>query len=215
MMWFRAFLTRSKSRLPRGPRPQRRPAGRRHLFTLEQLESRTVLSAYSAVSVADLIADINAANTAGGANTITLAAPTTSPYLLTAVDNTTDGATGLPVIAAGDSLTIVGNGDTIERSSAAGTPAFRLFDVAAGASLTLGNLTLEGGLAQGSGVSAEGGGIYSQGTLTLNGLTVENNIAQGANGVPSSPGQDAAGGGIYASGALTLEGGTRILDNEA
>ena len=71
-----------------------------------------------AATVSDLIADINAANTAGGANTITLTAPTTSPYVLTAVNNTTDGATGLPVIAANDNLTIVGNGDTIERSTA-------------------------------------------------------------------------------------------------
>lgn len=206
-MWFRAFLTRSKSRLPRGHRSQRRPARRRPQLTLEQLESRTVLSAYTALDVPTLIADINAANAAGGANTITLAAPTTSPYVLTAVDNTTDGATGLPVIAAGDSLTIVGNGDTIERSAAVGTPAFRPADVAAGASLTLGNLTLEGGLAQGSGVLAEGGGIYSQGTLTLNGAAVENNVAQGA--------YQSDGGAIYSYGALTLEGGTKIENNLA
>jgi hypothetical protein len=54
-------------------------------------------------------------------------------FTLTAVDNTTDGATGLPVIAANDTLTIVGNGDTIQRSTASGIPAFRLFDVASGA----------------------------------------------------------------------------------
>jgi hypothetical protein len=33
------------------------------------------------------------------------------------------GATGLPVIAANDNLTIIGNGDLIERSAAKGTPA--------------------------------------------------------------------------------------------
>ena len=67
---------------------------------------------------------------AGGANTITLAAPTTSPYILT---------TGQLGIAANDNLTILGNGDTIERSTATGTPAFRLLFVAPGASLTLQN----------------------------------------------------------------------------
>ncbi len=39
---------------------------------------------------------------AGGSNTINLTAPTTSPYVLTAVNNTTSGANGLPVIAAND-----------------------------------------------------------------------------------------------------------------
>ncbi len=130
-------------------------------------------------------------------------------YSLTAVNNTTDGATGLPVIAAKDNLTIVGNGDTIEPSTASGTPAFRLLDVASGASLTLENLTLQGGLALGSGVSAEGGGIYNQGTLDLNGVTVQNNTAQGQQQQPAS------GGGIWSSGSLTLEGGTTVQNNQA
>ena len=96
-----------------------------------------LLTSYTALTVSALIADINAANTAGGSNTITLTAPTTSPYVLTVVNNTISGANGLPVIAANDSLTIIGSGDTIERSTASGTPSFRLLDVAAGASLTL------------------------------------------------------------------------------
>ena len=145
----------------------------------------------------------------------TLVAPTTSPYGLTAVDNSTDGATGLPVIAANDNLTILGNGDTIARSTAAGTPAFRLFDVATGVSLTLENLTLQGGLAFGSGVPAEGGGIYSQGSLDLNGVTVQNNVAQGANQLVARAGINGLGGGIYSSGSLTLEGGTTVQNNQA
>jgi hypothetical protein len=107
---------------------------------MEQLEDRTLPSNFSAATVADLIADINAANQQGGSNTITLVAG--NSFTLTAVDNTTDGATGLPVIAANDNLTIAGNGNTIARSTALGTLAFRLFDVAAGASLTLQNLSL-------------------------------------------------------------------------
>src|SRR5215470_2284151 len=109
-------------RSPQRPAPQRRRAR----LLLEPLEDRALPSAYTATSVADLIADINAANAAGGSNTITLVAGTT--FTLTAVDNTTDGATGLPVIAANDSLTLVGNGDTIARKTAGGTLAFRLFD---------------------------------------------------------------------------------------
>jgi hypothetical protein len=56
----------------------------------------------------------------------------------------------------------------IARTTANGKPAFRLFDVASGAGLALGNLTLQGGLAVGWGVSAEGGAVYNQGTLDLN-----------------------------------------------
>src|SRR5205807_1411286 len=65
---------------------------------LEQLEDRHLPSSYTAASVSDLIADINAANLAGGSNTIALVAG--NPFSLTAVNNTTDGRTGLPVIAA-------------------------------------------------------------------------------------------------------------------
>jgi hypothetical protein len=180
---------------------------------LERLEDRTLPSTYTAASVADLIADVNAANAAGGSNTITLVAGTT--FTLTAVNNSTDGATGLPIIAANDNLTIAGNGDTLQRSTASGTPAFRLLDVASGASLTLNNLTLQDGLAFGAGVAAEGGAIYNQGTLLLGGVIVQNNSAQGSAGQSSSPpGQSAAGGGIYSGGSLTLQGCT-VQNNQA
>jgi hypothetical protein len=179
------------------------PAARRPRLSLERLEDRSLPSAYTAADVADLIADVNAANLAGGSNTITLAAGAT--FTLTAVDNTTDGATGLPVIAANDNLTIAGNGDTIARSTANGTPAFRLLDVAGGASLTLADLTLQGGLAFGGGVSAEGGAIYNQGTLSLTGVTVQNNQALGSDG--SGIGGGGAGGGVF------IAGGTAALDN--
>src|SRR5438067_13688962 len=87
---------------------------------IEQLESRCLLSSFTASSVAELIADIDAANAAGGSNMITLAAGTT--FKLAAVDNITqsagrlnEGATGLPVIGAGNDRTIVGNGATMQR----------------------------------------------------------------------------------------------------
>jgi hypothetical protein len=183
------------------------------------LEDRTLPSSYTAATVSDLIADINAANAAGGSNTITLAASTT--FTLKKVDNTTDGATGLPVIKAGDQLTLLGNGDTVQRSSASGAPAFRLFDVAAGASLTLENLTLQNGLAFGSGTAAQGGALYNQGSLLLSAVTVQDNIAQGADGVNATnnsplgtPGQSAWGGGIYSGGSLTLENGSQLLSNQ-
>src|SRR5262245_45703199 len=147
------------------PRPARPPAPRRRglRLCLEQLEDRTVPSAYTAANVTDLIAVINAANLTPEADTLTLAPGKT--FTLTAVDNTTDGANGLPVIATGENLTIIGNGSVIERSTAVGTWAFRLFDVAAGAALTCENLTLRGGRAIGWREAAQGGGIRNAGAL--------------------------------------------------
>ena len=139
-MWFSQLRNLVGGRWRARRTQSQRPGGQ---LRLEQLEDRLTPANFTAGSVAELIADINAANTAGGSNTITLTAQTTSPYVLTAVDNSTDGWTGLPVIAANDNLTIVGNGDTIKRSGAAGTNPFRLLDVAKGATLTLENLTLE------------------------------------------------------------------------
>jgi hypothetical protein len=176
-------------------------------LTLEQLEDRTVPSSFTAASVSDLIADINAANAAGGANTITLVAGTT--FTLTAVNNTTDGATGLPVIAANDNLSIVGNGDVIQRSTADGTPAFRLFDVASSASLALANMTLQGGMELATYVGtlvAGGGAIFNQGSLSLNAVTVQNNSVMEGNSF---------GGGIDSvGGSLTLNACT-IRNNQA
>jgi hypothetical protein len=211
--WLGPAATRRGRLMP----PNRRRGPR---LCLEQLEDRTVPSNFNAASVSDLIADINAANLTAEADTITLVAGKT--FTLTAVNNSTDGANGLPVVAANENLTIIGNGDVIERSTAKGMSAFRLFDVAAGGSLTLQNLTLQGGLAFGGalafGVSAQGAAVYSQGTLILNGVTVQNNTAQGQDGVSAFgfnlPGYAAAGGGLYSSGILTVTGCT-IYNNAA
>src|SRR5262249_36001492 len=154
--------------------------------------------------------DANAS--AEASDTITLAPATT--FSLSAVDNTTHGPTGLPIIAANENLTILGGASTIERKSSGGTPAFRLFDVAAGASLTLENVTLQGGL---DSDWARGGAVYNQGSLTLHRVTVQNNTAQGRDGVAvwNSPGRGgpAMGGGVYSIGILTMEGCT--LQNNA
>src|SRR5262249_39041623 len=147
--WRPCWLDRSWRRRVSRPQPPRQPPRRGVRLRVEQLEDRTLPSSYTAASVSELIADLTKANKAGGANTITLTAPTTSPYVWTAVNNPRDGATGLPVITSGDNLTLVGNGDLLQRSTASGTPAFRLFDVAGGAALTLVNLTLQNGRAFG------------------------------------------------------------------
>jgi hypothetical protein len=194
----------------------KRPARARPV--LELLEERTVLSNYTAANVADLIADINAANLAGGSNTIAMVAGNT--FTLAAVNNTTDGGNGLPIVVAGDNLTIVGNGDTIARSTATGTPGFRLFEVAAGASLALANVTVQGGAVYGS-----GGGIYSSGSLTLTNVTLSSNSARGFDaywdptippyGGYAGPGGDAYGGGLYVAGGTATLTNTILSSNSA
>jgi hypothetical protein len=199
-----------RKRYSRCSPPRRQTEGRRSLrFTVEQLEDRMVPSSFTAATVSELITDINAANLAGGSNTIALTAPTTAPYVLTVVDNTANGATGLPVIAANDNLTIQGNGATIARSAATGTPAFRIFDVASGASLTLTNLTIANGLEiGGKGMTANGGAILNEagGSLIVNYTALMGNQAIGGDG-----GRQV--GGLGHGGAIENDG-TANLDHD-
>lgn len=179
--------------------------------TLEPLEDRRLFASYAAANVAELIGAINAANASAEPDTIALEAGAT--LALTAVNNTVDGPSGLPVITAGGGgLTVIGNGSTIERSSATGTPSFRLFNVAPDASLTLNNLTVRGGKTWAAGwylEPAQGGGIYNRGSLSLAGVTVEDNTTVGWMPVYNSaavPAGSAEGGGIYSAGTLTITG---------
>jgi hypothetical protein len=104
-----------------------------------------------------------------GADVIVLSA-STQLYTLIAVDNTNLGANGLPVVTT--SITIEGNGATLQRSGAAGTPDFRLFEVAPTGVLTLRNLHLRNGRAQ------NGGALYNNnGMVTLEGSEVSASVA--------------------------------------
>jgi hypothetical protein len=233
-MWFRSFLTSWKSDRSRSRARCPRWTGRSSRLFLEQLEDRILLTSYSATNapakqtsysaatVPALIADINAANQRGGTNIIMLTAPISSPYVLTAVDNSQYGATGLPVIGGGkkgDNLTIVGNGDTIERSI--NGAQMRLLAVASNSSLTLKNMTLTGGSTTVD-WAIGGGAICNQGTLVLDAVKVTGNEIMGISGIGNSytgdvisPNQDAVGGGVWSSGSLTVKDGTVFTDNVA
>jgi hypothetical protein len=145
--------------------------------------------ACAAGDLACLIDAINAANVTGAANTLTLAA---GLYTLTAVDNNTDGPTGLPSISS--TLTIRGAGaDATILERAASAPAFGLLHIEATGTLTLEGLTLRGGRE----VGFLSGGIANQGTVTILNSTLSGNMSLGG-----------GGGGIYNGGAVTIVNST-------
>lgn len=125
-------------------------------------------------NASDLIVAINAVNASGG--TVNLRRGCT--YTLTSPDNDSNA---LPVIV--NTVTINGNGDTIERAATA--PKFRIFEVAAPADFTLNNLTVRNGYIGNLGGSVGGGIRVASGRLTTNHTRITGSIA------------DIAGGGVY------------------
>jgi len=105
--------------------------------------------------VAGLKAAMTTANTNGEDDVISLASG--GLYTLTAADN---GANGLPRINAdgGHALIIKGSGATIQRSTAVGTPNFRIFYINTGAQADISGLTIRNG-----NLVAHGGAIYVDG----------------------------------------------------
>jgi hypothetical protein len=145
-----------------------------------------------------LVDAITAANTdsatggcpaGSGADTIVL--PAGSTQTLTQVNNSTYGATGLPVISS--TITIEGHGSTIVRAASA--PEFRIAAVNSTGDLTLNETTVTGG----RGVPGEvfpygfGGGVANYGrTLTLFNAVISENFG------------NAGGGLMNEGGALTI-----------
>src|SRR3954469_12499210 len=130
-MLFSSWLRNWKRSAPAAHRctPTSARQGRSFRPRVEALEDRWLPSGMpypTAATVSQLIADINYADKTGGAFTINLKPGTT--FDVKNVDNTTNGANGLPVIGGTRAvdLTLAGNGDTIER---VGSKSFRLWDV--------------------------------------------------------------------------------------
>lgn len=159
----------------------------------------------NAGAVAELISAINAANADTAADTINLFP--NGVYTFSAAQNAEFGPNALPQISS--DITILGNGAILQR--AANAPKFRFFYVSGGlsfnaqtgqglpaGSLTLKDLTMQGGLARG-GISGQGGGgaglggaIFNQGTLALERVTLTGNTAQG--GAANNTNNNAGGG---------------------
>jgi hypothetical protein len=152
-------------------------------------------------NVSALVEAIEAANTTTEDDTIFLEAGT---YTLTEVDNTTDGANGLPSITS--NIEIIGDGPDvtiIERNLTA--EPFRIFHIADTGTLILDALTITGGFVEccdiGGGIfndgslvvtnsvisrnsaEFEGGGLAGNGTARINNSTISNNSAQDGGGI--------------------------------
>jgi hypothetical protein len=166
----------------------------------------TVSQLGSQVSLRDAI---NAANNTGNSNSYVINLQANTTYDLTTIDNYSGGPNGLPAITS--SITIEGNGAVIQ-----GMGSCRQFYVSPAGSLTLEDLTLQGGVDQGgSGTNGGGGGlgaggaIFNAGTLTLIGVTIDNSSAVGGNGTSESdtiPGGDGGGMGGGSGGGVAGSG---------
>jgi len=128
------------------------------VFTLVSISipSYAVIFDVPAGDVTALIDSINAANGNMEADDIILTSSST--YILTAIDNSTDGDNGLPSITT--EITINGNGATIRRASD-DVAAFRILHVSETGDLTINNLiVLNGRSSGGIGTEINGGAAY-------------------------------------------------------
>jgi len=143
---------------------------------------------------------------AASGDTITFASSVTGPIILTSGE--------LPITT---SLTI--DGPASGRQIIDGNHFSRVFEVGAGATVTLTNLQIQNGVGMSNGAlgaaTGQGGGIYSAGALTLDNSAVVSNTVTGTAGSGSGSGGAAAGGGVYATGPLALTGATVVSNNSA
>ncbi|GAA3795307.1 hypothetical protein ACFS5L_17250 [Streptomyces phyllanthi] len=176
---------------------------------------------------AALVAAIDAANLAGG-GTIDLAANCvyTLDTVVPPVGGT--GPNGLPVI--GENITVNGSNSVIERSTAPGTPKFRIFEVGGtDGALTLNGVVLRNGNPTDLG-SEDGGAILvnSGRVLAVGNSVVSGNTAQEGGAIASYSGSSTTisssrlhgnaaffgGGAFYTVGDSTIRS-TTLWDNEA
>ena len=167
----------------------------------------------AAITAANMDERVGGCPAGEGADTIALTAG--KIYALSEVDNETGGPNALPAITS--EITLEGNGAEVRRSSASGTPAFRLFYVAEEGSLSMDDVTLQNGGSE----DILGGAILNAGTLDLLASTLQNNYSafdnQGVatltdNLITKNAGYPA---GVFndAEGDLTLRN-TRIADQD-
>src|ERR1700722_14614205 len=174
-------------------KPERRDLGP----PVEALEDRRLFSTILVTPLADsgtgsLRAAVAQADLDHSADTIQFQSGLSGTVGLSTIGNTAFGASALLVT---NTITIIepatSGGITIGRTI--GAPSMRLFAISSAGNLTLDNVALSGGIAQGGAGGSGGGGgggggaglggaIFSQGQLTINNSTFTNNQAVGGVG---------------------------------
>ena len=142
-----------------------------------------------------LVQAVTAANAAGGGNVVLT--PGCTYTLTTSHSLGLNGPNGLPVITT--VVTLTGNANVITRSSGLLTLPFRIAEVSKTGNLTLKSVTLDNGLAVGS-----GGGILNFGAVTLTGSGLTNNRATGVGGGLANVDVPAPGTGTTATFTSSL-----------
>jgi hypothetical protein len=195
------LLPRRARRGPVARSTRRRCRGRRS-WKVEALEDRRLLTTWTVNSLGDtgtgtgksgdLRYCITQADATSGDNTIDFSV--TGTITLNSALPDLSNTTGLTDIEGPGATSL-----TVARSTAAGTPDFRIFTIDTGTAVNIDGLTIMGGKADGN-----GGGIDNEsgGTLTVTNSTIANNSA-------------GTGGGIYnALGTMTVADST-IANNTA
>jgi hypothetical protein len=186
--WIERLLGRAQRR-----RPQRRTVAPRRSYVprFDALEHRTLPSTLTVLNLNDsgpgsLRAAIAAANTNPGADMIAFANGLHGAIKLTSGE-----------LAITDSVTINGPGEN--RLTVSGNDSSRVFDIKAGAAVTITDLTIADGQA------VQGGGIDNFGNLNVKDCNVLDCQAVGGSGNATTP-NAANGGGIAneVGGSLTL-----------
>jgi CSLREA domain-containing protein len=163
------------------------------------------------------------ANTASGPVAGECTAGTAQSDTITfSVTGTIDLATILPPIASAMSINGPGSGSlTVRRSTAPGTPKFRIFTVFSSVTAAISGLTITNGRSADGVVPANGttgnagdpgGGIMNSGILTLTDVVVNGNRTGNGSQPPPAvlgtgfdiAGPGGFGGGIYSDGSLSL-----------
>jgi hypothetical protein len=170
----------------------------------------SVSSSFAPATVSELIAAITQANSNNADDVIDLGGQT---FTLTVVNNNTSTeANGLPIIDSDNGHKLLIQNGRIERSTAGGTPNFRIFESKSGATVTISRLTITNGRAPDGGNESpgiDGGGIRNAGNLTLTAVTLSGNRSgNGGTGFGFNGGNGGVGGGIF-----NAEGATLIISN--
>jgi hypothetical protein len=168
-------------------------------LTVETLEDRIALATVTIANgdVTGLTNAITAANANNTSADIINLTPGPLNYVLTTANDNSVGPSAFAIKAKGGfSLTINGNGATLQAPGSAANP-MRIFLVTAGSTFILNNTTLTGGfLKTGNHPNGSGGAIDQVGgTMTLNSCTLTGNTLTGGHG--------GYGGALYQTAGAT------------